>query len=260
MELDNKVVVVTGASMGIGAATAREFARAGCKVVLAARSEKELNALAQELGAERALAVPTDVTIRAQVDALMQKAVERCGRIDILVNNAGVGMAGPIATLNTSHFQRILSSNVLGPVYGIQSAVPHMRQSGGGIIMNVSSMVSKLVIPTIGGYRATKMALNAITDNARFELAQDNIRVIAVYPGETQTKFFDNTLDGGGRAAVTGRERRMDPPEHVARKIVEGARKEPREVYMSGGNRVFGLIGTLIPTLFERMMRGRTSR
>jgi NADP-dependent 3-hydroxy acid dehydrogenase YdfG len=260
MELENKVVIITGASMGIGAATAREFVKAGAKVVLAARSEKELNVLAQELGAERAFAVPTDVTVRAQVKALMQKAVERFGRIDILVNNAGVGMAGPVATLDTSHLERILSSNVLGPVYGIQSAVPHMRQSGGGIIMNVSSMVSKLVIPTIGGYRATKMALNAITDNARFELARDNIRVIAVYPGETQTKFFDNTLDGGGRAAVTGRARRMDPPEHVARKIVQGARQEPREVYMSGGNRVFGLIGTLIPTLFERMMRGRASR
>ena len=260
MDLQNKVVVITGASMGIGAATAREFVQAGCKVVLAARSEKELNALAQELGTERALAVPTDVSVREQVDALMRQTVERFGRIDILVNNAGVGLAGRVAETDTAKFEHIFAINVLGALYGIQAVVPQMRQQGGGIIMNVSSMVSKLTIPMIGGYRATKMALNAITDNARFELARDNIRVILVYPGETQTKFFDNTLDGGGRAAVSGRARRMDPPEHVARKIVEGTRKEPREVFMSSGNRVFALIGLLMPAMFERMMMGRTSR
>ncbi len=261
MDLQDRVVIIMGASMGIGAATAREFAKAGARVVLAARSAEKLTALAHELGEGRTFAVPTDVTVRAQVDALMQKAVDRFGQIDILVNNAGVGLAGPIATTNTANLERTLAVNVLGPLYAIQAVVLYLRERGGGIIMNVSSMVTKLTIPIIGGYRASKLALNAISDNARLELARENIRVITVYPNATATDFFANTLDGTtARQEMAGRGMRMQPPEHVARKIVQGARKEPREVFMSGGNRVFGLIGALMPTMFERMMAGRSRR
>jgi NADP-dependent 3-hydroxy acid dehydrogenase YdfG len=144
MELSGKIVIITGASMGIGAATARAFAQAGAKVVLAARSADLLAALAREIGAERALAVPTDVTVRAQVDSLLQCTVEKFERIDILINNAGVGMAGTIATLNPANFEKIFATNVLGPLYAMQAVVPYLRQNGGGVILNVSSMVSIL--------------------------------------------------------------------------------------------------------------------
>src|SRR5690242_9258669 len=183
MDLQNRVVIITGASMGIGAATAHEFARAGAQVALAARSAEPLAELARQIGSERALAIPADVSNRTQVDALVQQTLARFGRIDILVNNAGVGLAGPVATISPSDFERIFAINVLGPLCAMQAVAPHLRKPGGGLIINVSSMVTKLTIPTIGGYRATKMALNAISDNARIELARDNIRVITVYPG-----------------------------------------------------------------------------
>jgi len=255
MELRDKVVIITGASMGIGAATARAFAQAGAKVVLAARSGDLLTALAREIGEERALAVPTDVTKRAQVDTLMRRAVEKFGRIDILVNNAGVGMAGAIATLNPANFEKIFATNVLGPVYAMQAAAPYLRQNGGGIILNVSSMVSKLPIPMIGSYRATKSALNMLSENARMELARDNIRVIIVYPNITASNFYKNTLDARNAGQMSfDQHRRAQSSEFVAQKIVEGARREPREVFMSGGNRMFAFIAGLFPARFEKML------
>jgi NADP-dependent 3-hydroxy acid dehydrogenase YdfG len=254
MDLQNKVVIVTGASMGIGAAAARAFVAAGAKVALAARSEAMLTALVAELGAERALAVPADVTDPAQVQALVKRTAERFGRVDILVNNAGVGMAGAVATLKPGSFQQIFAVNVLGVLYGMQAVVPAMRQGGGGIIINISSMVSKLNIPTLGGYRATKTALNALTDNARMELKADNIRVITVYPNETATGFFDNTLDASPEARQPRSGRARQPAEQVAQRIVWGAQHEPREVYMSFGNQVFGLVGLVWPQFFENMM------
>jgi NADP-dependent 3-hydroxy acid dehydrogenase YdfG len=246
MDLPNKVVIITGASMGIGAATARAFVQAGAKVVLAARSEEPLVALARELGDEKALAAPTDVTVRAQIDALVRRTLEHYGRIDILVNNAGVAMAGPVATMDTAKQERIFATNVLGPLYGIQAVVPQMRQQGGGLIINISSMATKLVIPTLGGYRATKQALNAISDNARLELARDNIRVLTVYPGQTDTH---RTSSGQGGQAQSA--------EFVAQRIVEGARKEPREVFMTFGHRMIALVGTVLPRTVERLMAGR---
>lgn len=258
MDLQDRVVVVTGASSGIGAETARAFAQAGAKVVLAARSAAQLDALAAELGAERALAVPTDVTDRAQVAELVRRTLERFGRIDVLVNNAGVGLAGPVATVSPEGLQQAFAINVLGPLALMQAVAPHMRKPDGGLIINVSSMVTRLTIPTIGGYRATKYALNALSDNARVELARDHIRVISVYPNVTDTAFFDNTIDAGDRSDLSsGRMRRRQPPAHVAQRIVAGARSEPREVFMSRGDRAAALVGTLLPRLFERLIGGR---
>ncbi len=257
MDLQDKVVIITGASMGIGAATARAFVQAGAKVALAARSADLLTALAREIGEERALAVPTDVTDRAQVDALIRRTVEKFGRIDILVNNAGVGMAGTIAGLNPANFEKIFATNVLGPLYAMQAVTPYLRQNGGGIILNVSSMVSKLPIPMIGSYRATKVALNALSQNARMELARENICVIVVYPGITQSNFYKNTLDARnvGHTSLE-QDPRAQTSEFVAQRIVQGARREPREVFMSGGARAFASVAGLFPVRFEKMMGG----
>lgn len=249
MDLHDRVVIITGASMGIGAATARAFVAAGAKVVLAARSGAALAALAGELGAGRALAVPTDITDRAQVEALVRQALERFGAIDILVNNAGVGMSGPVASLDPAAFQAIFATNVLGPLYAMQAAIPHLRKPGGGLIVNVSSMVSTLPIPTIGGYRATKTALDALSANARIELARDNIRVVTVLPGQTNTAFFTNSL--GARGGY--QPQRADPPEHVAQRIVWGAQREPRTVYMNGGLRMAAFLAGLLPGALERV-------
>jgi NADP-dependent 3-hydroxy acid dehydrogenase YdfG len=257
MELQNKIVLITGASMGIGAATAREFVHAGAKVALAARSKEALSTLVSELGKERALAVPTDITDQGQVDSLVKQTLDHFGKIDILVNNAGVGLAGHVSTLDTSQFEQIFAVNVLGAIYAIKAVTPPMRQAGGGMIINVSSMVSKLVIPSIGGYRATKMALNALSDNARMELKLDNIRVITVYPAQTATMFFENMAGQNGRDLTSYGPAAMQSADFVARRIVSGARKEPREIFMTVGHQIICFIATVFPGLFQQLMAGQ---
>jgi NADP-dependent 3-hydroxy acid dehydrogenase YdfG len=238
MELQGKVVIVTGASMGIGEATARVFAEAGAKLVLAARSADKLEAVAQSLPPQaEPLIVPTDMTDQAQVSALIDKAYEHFGRVDILINNAGQSAAGPIATVNPDHYRQIIELNLFGPLHAIQAVVPKMKAQGGGVIINISSIVSKMAIPGIGAYASTKYALNGLSLTARNELAADNIRVVLFHPGRTATEFDKNTLlpknldpnwrPGGNQPMPT-----PDSAEAVAHKILEAAVTEPAEMGM----------------------------
>ncbi len=239
MEIEDKVTVITGASGGIGLATARRFAETGAKVVLAARSGDKLNQLADELRGQghEALAVATDMRNQAEVERMIETSVKHYGRIDVLVNNAGQAAAGRVAEASIEHYQQIIELNLFGPIYAIQAVVPHMRQTGGGLILNISSMVSKMHIPGLATYASTKAALNILSDTARVELAPDNIRVITVYPRMTATDFGRNSLgnqqmrqqqrDAAPRADIV-----VDSPEHVAEKILEAAQKEPAEQYM----------------------------
>jgi short-subunit dehydrogenase len=237
MELTDKVVVITGASGGIGLATARACAAAGARVVLAARSAEKLEQLAVELerAGGQALAVPVDMTRQPEVERLVTKTVHKFGRIDVLINNAGQAASGTVAEGNTDDYRRVIELNLFGPLYAIQAAVPAMRRNGGGIIVNISSMTSKMAIPGLGLYASTKAALNVLSATARAELAGDNIRVIAVYPRITATDFGKNSI---GDAEMRGRQRAprpgvpVDSPEHVAGKIVEALRAEPAEQYM----------------------------
>jgi NAD(P)-dependent dehydrogenase (short-subunit alcohol dehydrogenase family) len=236
MEIRNSVVLITGASAGIGLATARRFAAEGARVVLAARSADALERTAEELRREgkEALAVRTDMTSRADVERLAHVAYEHFGRIDILINNAGQAAAGTIADVEADHYRRIIELNLFGPLYAMQAVIPLMRQGGGGLIINISSMVSKMHIPGLGTYASTKAALNMLSDTARGELEPDNIRVITVYPRMTATDFGKNSL---GNESMRRQQRRgapipTDSTELVAEKILEAASKEPTEQYM----------------------------
>ncbi len=239
MELKDKVVVVTGASGGIGLATARAVAAAGAKVVAAARSGDQLAQLVEELRREgrEALAVPTDMRRQNEVMQLIETAFQHYGRIDVLINNAGQAVAGTVADMDLDAYRQVIELNMFGPVYAIQASVPKMRTNGGGIIINVSSMVSKMRIPGLGGYASTKSALNMLSDTARGELAPDNIRVITVYPRTTATNFGRNSL---GNQQMRQQQRRnaaasgmvVDTPEYVAGKILEAMQKEPVEQFM----------------------------
>jgi NAD(P)-dependent dehydrogenase (short-subunit alcohol dehydrogenase family) len=241
MELKDKVVIITGASGGIGYAAAKRFAAAGAKVVLAARSADKLSALAAELRAQgqAALPVPTDVCDPAAVQALVDQAFAHFGRIDILVNNAGQAAAGTVAAVNPDHYRAIIELNLFGPLYAIQAAVPKMRQGGGGLIINISSMVSKMKLPALGTYASTKAALNMLSDTARVELEPDHIRVVTVYPRMTATDFGKNSL--GDRATRHGQRSQgaaayaPDTADFVAGKIVEAAEQEPADQYMDAG-------------------------
>ncbi len=238
MDIKDKVVVVTGASGGIGLATARAAAAAGAKVVLAARSGDQLAELGDALRREgyEVLVAPTDMRQPAEVAQLVETALQHFGRIDVLVNNAGQAVAGTVADLNLDDYRQVIELNMFGPIYAIQASVPKMRAQGGGIIINVSSMVSKMRIPGLGGYASTKAALNMLSDTARGELASDNIRVITVYPRVTATNFGRNSL---GNRQMRQQQRAhaasavvVDTPEFVAGKILEAIRNEPAEQFM----------------------------
>ena len=235
MDVQNKVLIVTGASMGIGAATARVFAANGAKLVLAARSADKLQAVAESLptGAET-LIVPTDMTDQAQVQALIDTAHAHFGRIDILINNAGQAAAGAIATVNPEHYRQIIELNLLGPLHAIQAVVPKMQEQGGGVIINISSNVSKMAMPGIGAYASTKYALNGLSLTARNELAADNIRVVLFLPGMTATDFGKNALREDTQAGPpqSGSRPQPDSAEAVAQKILEAAIDEPAEAGM----------------------------
>jgi len=233
MDVQGKVVIITGASMGIGAATARAFADAGAHVVLAARSADKLAAVARSLPPQaEPLIVPTDMTDRAQVHALIERAFAHFGRIDILINNAGQAAAGPVATINPEHYRQIIELNLFGPLHAMQAVVPKMKEQGGGVIINISSLVSKMAIPGIGAYASTKYALNGLTLTARGELAADNIRVVLFHPGMTATDFGKNALREDSFAGPRNSNRTADSAEAVARKILEAAITEPAEMAM----------------------------
>jgi short-subunit dehydrogenase len=238
MDVRDKVTIITGASGGIGLVTARLFASQGAKLVLAARSADKLQQLAAELsqGGAEAVAIPTDMRRKDDVVHLVEQTFQHFGRIDILVNNAGQGAGGFVANVSEDDFRQILDLNVFGPLYAMQAAIPKLRQGGGGIIVNVSSMVSKMNIPGIGAYAATKAALNTLSATARAELAEDNIRVIVVYPRLTATDFGKNYLGRRpirpGQPAVSAPPRPMDTPDLVAERILDAVREESGEQYM----------------------------
>ncbi len=240
MDISGKVTIITGASEGIGRAAAKCFAEAGAKVVLAARSRDKLEALAEELRAQKrdVFVVPTDMRDCGAVKQMVEQAFDHYGRIDILINNAGQSAAGPVASIDVSHFRVIMELNVYGALFAIQAVVPKMRLGGGGVILNISSMVSKLKLPGMGTYAATKAALNLLSDTARVELAPENIRVVTVFPRTTETDFGkhavgDLELRARQRSAANWRANVVvDSAEYVAKKILEAAQTEPEEMYM----------------------------
>lgn len=230
MEVNGKVAIITGASEGIGLATARLFARQGASVALVARSAERLREIAASL--PDAYAVPTDMRDETAVRQMVAAVRRHYGRIDILINNAGQGLHVPIERVSIEQYRSVFELNVVGALIAMQATIPLLREQGGGVIVNVSSGTSKMVLPGVGPYASTKYALNSLTLTARQELTADNIRVGLVYPGITATAFHDHLANGpwqrsGPRAAG------MPPAaaaEFVAEKILEAVQTEEAEV------------------------------
>jgi NAD(P)-dependent dehydrogenase (short-subunit alcohol dehydrogenase family) len=252
-KLKGKVALVTGASSGIGEAAARALAERGAAVTLAARSEERLGFIVREISAAggQALALKTDVTDKDSVRDTVERTVEQFGTLDVLVNNAGLGLSGRVAELRPEDLRYVFEVNMLGPLNCLQAALPHMRR--GGRIINVSSVVGKRAIPKVGGYCATKFALNALSDSLRVEVADRGITVTSVYPGTTRTAFRENsrrTKDekrGWRPGGVT--------PEKVGEKISDAAETGGRDLYVTLPDRLFVAGTTLAPGLFDRVLR-----
>jgi NADP-dependent 3-hydroxy acid dehydrogenase YdfG len=215
MELQDAVVLVTGASSGIGAATARAAADAGAKVVLTARRADRIDALAAEL--PEALAVRTDVTREGDLANAVEQALARFGRVDVLINNAGQGLHEPIERIRLEDLRAVLELNVVGALAAMQAVIPAMRQQGAGAIVNVSSGTTLHLMPGVGGYAATKAALNTLSTIARLELADAGIVVSTVFPRITDTDFHDTLRAGALRADAP----RGHAPEQVAAVILD---------------------------------------
>ena len=193
-----KSVVVTGASSGIGAAVASQLAARGDRVVLAARRGDELDRLAAQLGANT-FAVVTDVTVRADVEHLRDRAVERFGAVDVWINNAGRGLSKLAAEVTDDELDQMIAVNVKSALYGMQAILPHFRARGSGQIINVSSFLSRVPMASIrSAYRASKAALNSLTANLRMDLAASDpgIHVTLVMPGLVSTEFAQRAVHG----------------------------------------------------------------
>jgi len=233
MDIKDRVVLVTGASTGIGLAASRLLAKNGAKLVLNARSKDKLEQLAKELPGSAAF--PADMSDESAVRKMIDGIKARFGRLDVLINNAGRGMHCPLESIDIGEYRKLWDLNVLGPLVAMQAAIPVMRKQGGGAMVNISSGTALMYAPGLSGYSATKRALNGLSLTARNELARDNITVSVVYPYVTKSDFYKNLVSGEPRPKnadeyVAGRAP-ADTSEYVAELIMEVIKTGEPEIF-----------------------------
>ena len=221
----DKIVLITGASSGIGAATARILAEAGMTVILGARRMDRLECLAAEIGAAggRARVARLDVTDRQDMAAFARGALDAFGRIDVLVNNAGVMPLSPMASLKVDEWDRMVDVNIKGVLWGIAAVLPAMNSQGSGHIVNIASIGGLQVSPTAAVYCATKFAVRAISDGLRQE--NDRIRVTCVCPGVVESELADSISDDTARREMASFRAVALQPEAIGRAILHAIRQ-----------------------------------
>ncbi|QEL22024.1 SDR family oxidoreductase [Bosea sp. F3-2] len=218
--LANKIVLITGASSGIGEATARALAKAGAVVVLGARRTDRLETLAAEINAASGKAIyrSVDVTSRDDVQAFADAALAAFGRIDVIINNAGIMPLSPMASLKVDEWDRMVDVNIKGVLYGIAAVLPAMNRQGSGQVINVSSIGGLAVSPAAAVYCATKYAVRAISDGLRQE--NDKIRVTCVYPGVVESELANSITDPTAAEAMVAYRSIALKPEAIADAIM----------------------------------------
>jgi short-subunit dehydrogenase len=254
--INEQVIVITGASSGIGRATALRFGKMGATVVLAARNVIGLEETAREIQSEggQPHVVPTDVAEWPQVERLALHAVEMFGRIDTWVNNAGVAVYATAENTTVEETSRVLQVNFMGIVHGVKAVLPYMRQQGYGTIINLGSVESKRALPYHSAYTASKHAVKAYTDSLRMELQREKsgINVTLILPAGINTPFFNHARSKFGVKPMP-----VPPvyaPELVAEAIVTAAQHPQRDIYVGGAGMFLAILERISPALSDRVM------
>ena len=231
MELAGKVVVITGASMGIGEAIAKKFAGEGASVVLLSRDTSRSEAARARIGyPDRTVALSCDVRNSEEIDRVLALTLHHFKRVDIWINNAGHGLLDSVAQVDMRACRDMFETNFFGALSAMQAVIPVMRQQGGGTIINISSIAGHIALPFHATYSATKFALNAIGKAARVELKNDGIHVLTVCPGYVRTGFSENSVRGNDLKRVRPASVRGITAERVAAATLQGYLKQKREV------------------------------
>ncbi len=231
--IEGKVVVITAASSGLGESTARHLAKLGATVVLGARRKGRLDAIVENIQADgaKALAVSVDVTNRAQVEALVQKAIDTYGKIDVLVNNAGIMPIAPLSLLKVDEWDRMIDLNIKGVLYGIAAALPHMKQQKSGHIINTASVFGiKVFAPGGTVYCATKAAVRTLSEGLRAEVHGDGIRTTIISPGAVDSELKASTSDEASSKAVNELYRALAIPANSIARAIAYAIEQPADV------------------------------
>jgi short-subunit dehydrogenase len=231
MDLEGQVVVVTGASMGIGEAIAKAFADEGASVVLLSRDAARAEAARARVGfLDRTVALSCDVRNSEEIDRVLGLTLHHFKRVDAWVNNAGHGLLDSVAEMDMQACHDMFETNFFGALSAMQAVIPVMRQQGGGTIVNVSSVAGHIPIPFHAAYSATKFAMNAIGKAAGVELKKDGIHILTVCPGYVRTAFSENAVRGNELKRVRPGSVRGITAERVARATLRGYLKRKREV------------------------------
>lgn len=234
MHFKDKVAIVTGASSGIGLATARVLAGRGAMIALVARSMDKLRHISKELPGS--IPISADMTKEDEIRMMVSETRNHFGRIDILINSAGQGYDAPVEKINIDIFREMFNLNVVGPLLAMQTVIPIMKEQREGVIVNLSSGTALMFLPNMSPYSSLKRALASISLTAREELKKDNIQVNVVYPYMTLTDFEKNTIKEAGENQAEPEEGRgtlrpPDKPEYLAQKIVEGIESNEAEIF-----------------------------
>jgi NAD(P)-dependent dehydrogenase (short-subunit alcohol dehydrogenase family) len=248
----DQVIVITGASSGIGRACARAFAAAGGRVALAARTEESLQEAAEECEAAggQAFVVPTDVTDEHAVRALARRVVEHFGRIDVWVNDAGVILYGRFEDTPLEAYRKVIETNLFGQMHGARAVLPYFRRQGSGVLINVASMWGKVTSPYVGAYVTSKFGIRGFSASLREELAgAKHIHVCTILPISVDTPIFHHGANYTGRKVWP-----VPPvvePNRVVRAIMHAARFPRAEIVVGQYGHLLALANTLFPWAFE---------
>ena len=255
MIFKDKVAIITGASSGIGLATAKEFAKQGCKLVVAARSVDKLSELEKELSPiTEIVSVKCDVTVEHDCKNLIKKSLDRFGKIDILVNNAGISMRALFKDLELTVIKEVMDVNFWGTVYCTKYALPHILNSSGSIV-GVISISGYKGLPARTGYSASKFAVYGFLETLRIEHLHDNLHVMIFAPGFTASNIRQTALvaDGSQQGETPRNEDKMMSAEECVRHMVKGIRKRKATMVLTPIGKILVLLNKIAPRLVDRL-------